>query len=239
MAKGHVTPSQLDEIGKLTREYATYSRDAVGLGGVLGGMLYLLTRSLWYSDRRAGLDWVAVPLVVLAPLIWIAAQEWIRRTHYQSEGAVQQRETFVDRIAFWSFAVVGTAVSIAVVVSIWAFNGPSGFGAILRATVATLIVLALPVVTGLFLRGRYEYFVGACMMLHAARAIYSWGLFRYPVVARAPEAMPPAGFYLQGLIAMVETGGFICALLLIIEGWKQHQKFHKLRDRLTALRVQA
>jgi hypothetical protein len=239
MEEGHVRSRQLDEIGELTREYASYSRDAVGLGGVLGGLLYLLTRSLWYSGRRDGLDWVTVALIVATPLIWITAQEWLRRWHYQSEGLVQQRETLVDRIAFWSFAVVGTAVSIAVAFSIWAFNGPSGFGAILRATVATLIVLALPVVTGWFLRGRYEYFVGACMMLHAARAIYSWGLFHYASLASKPDSMPPAGFYLQGLIGTVETGGLLCAVLLIVEGWKQHQKFRQVRDRLTALRVQA
>jgi len=249
-----LTTEQLDEVAKLTRDYASYSRDAAGLGGVIGGLLYFVTRFLrpFYYTHTPFWTPAAMAFIVVAPLLWIAAKEWLRRSYYQIEGEVQPRENVVDRIGFWTFTAVSALVSVGL--AYWmivnanvATNvlghrpglgfevGPPGY---VRASVAVLVVLALPLVTGRFLRGRYEYFVGACMMFHSARAIYGGQMYNQP-----PDFLLVGSFaskfYLVAAIGLFEIGGLLCAVILLVEGWKQHQRFQKIRQRMADLRMPA
>lgn len=239
MSETQWTPGQLDEVTKLTRDYAAYSRDAAGLGDVLGGLLFFLTASFW-------VDYRFLPtriLVILTPLLWIAAKEWLQRRYYQAEGRVEQAVTVGNRIVFWVFTVFSVLLSVTVALFLATSVTGNAPEAYVRAGVALLILLAIPAVIGRYLRGHSEYFVGMCLMLHAARAVYGLRIFTRPgMEVPGPEVLGPgsirAAAFVGGLLGTVETLAALCAFVLILEGLRQHFAFRKLRVQLASLRGQ-
>ncbi len=83
-----VSPKKLSELEKVTRQYAKFSKNAVGLGHVFGGGLLFLSV---YLVSHIQLGTFGRLLLGAAPFGWVFGKEWLREHYYQSSGRVTQR----------------------------------------------------------------------------------------------------------------------------------------------------
>jgi len=215
-------PKHLEQLQRLTREYARYARDCAGLGTALGGLFLLLVVAADLLGRGWRLTWIgafaplplarALPLVAL-PFLWLTLRHLLRRAWYQRHGAVEPEEPAVrlPKAKRVTLAIVLPLVGAACLAALFSHPGPARG---LRAGITVLLLAALPIAQRGLLHARLERMLGA--LLFVGPAIIVSG------IQMAVE---------DSLLAMLAVG--LAALVL---GLREHLAYRHLERRLAALR---
>jgi hypothetical protein len=149
----------LDRRRALTAEYSRYSRNAGGLGSLVGGALCAIAFLL---DRMTTLPNAARFALAATPLVWIAVKEWLRRRLYQRFGVVEEAWTPEERrMHHRRTGVLAVASGLLVAVAFYyaRFAQVIGFVA---------MIIAMPIFSARFLRSREEFRVGVLLFCQAA-----------------------------------------------------------------------
>jgi hypothetical protein len=220
----HFQPSleELGELKNLTREYGKFSRDAVGLGHVLGGGLVFL--SAYLLEHIYLRVWGRL-LLGAAPFAWIFCKEWLREHYYQFSGRVTQRRKV------WESALQALLAGVMAFISLTA----TGFViySVLRSfswwlvpsnLVYVALLLAMPFIVWRYLRAPYEFVTGVA--LFALSAI---------LLSGSPLAGTPRAALVCGFMVVAE----VVALVMVLVGLVEHMEFLKLRRKMRALKEAA
>jgi hypothetical protein len=216
------SPKELRELERVTRAYAKFSRDAVGLGHVLGGGLLFLSVYLLHHIQ---LGMFGRLLLGAAPFAWIFGKEWLREHYYQFSGRVTQRRRVWESplqallagvIAFTSLTATGFVIySLLRSFSWWLV--PSSL-------VYIALLLAMPFIVWRYLRAPYEFVVGVA--LFALSAI---------LLSGSSLAGTPRAALVRGFMVLAE----VVALVMVLVGLVEHMEFLKLRRKMRALKEAA
>lgn len=211
---------ELSELEQLTRGYGKFSRDAVGLGHVLGGGLVFL--SAYLLGRHTHLGVLGRLLLGAAPYVWILGKEWLRRDYYQFTGRVQQRSRVWEDVVLailtgvtglFSLAAIGFVIYGLVRDVSWRLAASS------LAYVALLV--PMPYVVWRYLRAPYEFVVG--IFLLTLSAILLSGT---PLVASGRA----------GIVYVLAVPAGVVALVMVLVGFVEHMEFLKLRRKMRLLK---
>jgi hypothetical protein len=216
-AECHPSREELTAVQKLTHEYAKFSRDAVGLGHVFGGVLVFLLVSLVGRDSLS--PWEGV-LLGITPFIWIITKEWLHRSYYQFSGRVTQPAKRWHDLILGILAGLIAALTVAILLAHRLAQAFS-WNLALKTTVCVAILLAMPYLAWRYLRAPYEFVTGVFLL--ALSAFLLSGDLR--IAARVAGTL--------GIVAE------IVALVMILAGFAEHMKFLKLRRKMRALKEQA
>jgi hypothetical protein len=208
----HASSEELAEVEKLTREYARFSRDAAGLGHVIGGVLVFLT--VFLLARGPVPTWGGI-LLGTAPFAWIIGKEWLHRRYYQFSGRVTQPERRGHDLLLGVLAGL-FAVMIVAIFLVQKPMYPFSWNLALSSTVCIAILLAMPFVVWRWLRAPYEFVPG----------IFLLALSAFLLSGNMQIAVRAAGAF--GIVAE------IVAVVMILAGYAEHMKFLKLRRKLLA-----
>jgi hypothetical protein len=216
-AELHPSREELATLQKLTHEYAKFSRDAVGLGHVFGGVLVFL---LVFLLRRDSLSlWEGI-LLGTTPFIWIVTKEWLHRSYYQFSGRVTQPARRWHDLILGILAGLFAAATIAIFL-VYRLAQPFSWKAGLNTTVCIAILLAMPFLAWRYLRAPYEFVTGVFLLALSAFLLSG----NLQIATRFAGAL--------GIVAG------IVALVMILAGYAEHMKFLKLRRKIQALKEQA
>jgi hypothetical protein len=217
----HFQPSLkgLPELENLTRQYAQFSKNAVGLGHVLGGGLLFLSVYLLHHIQPGIFGRL---LLGAAPFAWVFGKEWLREHYYQFSGRVTQRRRVWENVlqalltgvmAFVSLTATGFVIySLAESFSWWLV--PSSL-------VYVALLLAMPFIVWRYLRAPYEFVVGVALFVLSAI-----------LLSGSPLAGTPRAAVVRGFMVLAE----VVALVMILVGFVEHMGFLKLRRKLRALK---
>jgi hypothetical protein len=209
---------ELSGLKNLTREYARFSKNAVGLGHVLGGGLLFLSVYLLHHIQ---LGIFGRLLLGGAPFAWIFGKEWLREHYYQFSGRVTQRKRVWEGplqglltgvMAFISLTATGFAIYSLVQSFSW-WLVPSSL-------VYVALLLAMPFIVWRYLRAPYEFVVGVA--LFALSAI---------LLSGSPLAVTRTAL-VSGCMELSE----VVALVMVLVGFVEHMEFLKLRRKMRALK---
>jgi hypothetical protein len=213
------TPRDLKEIADLTKKYARFSKDAVGLGHVIGGGLLFLSVYLLHHVQ------LGIPgrlLLGVAPFGWIFAKEWLRGHYYQSSGRVEQRRRF------WENPLQGLLAGVIALISltatgfvIYSLLKSFSWGLLMSSLIYVAVLLALPFIVWRYLRAPYEFVVGVALI--ALSAI---------LLSGSPLAGSPRAILIRSFLLIAQ----IVALVMVPVGIEEHVQFLKLRRRMRALK---
>jgi len=214
---------ELAEIKKLTREYGEFSRDAVGLGHVLGGGLVFL--SAYLIQRQIDLGVGARLLLGAAPFAWILGKEWLRQHYYQFSGMVAQPrrrwESALLLIFTGALALVNLAVAGWVV---YRLLQDFSWWLVLSSVVYVAMLLAMPFLVWRYLRAPYEFLCGAFLLTLST-------------VLLSGTPLTPSGrvgiVYLS-VVYLLRLPAMLVALVMVLVGFVEHMEFLKLRREIRA-----
>lgn len=199
-----------DALADITRRYARFSHSAAGLGGVIGGVLVLVT---YFVGALALPESVWGRLALAAtPIVWIACKELLRNHFYQRLGRVAEPWSGSQRR--WHIGITAfTAVVSVVVVGGLAYLFRDDPAAFLhpQALGYLAFVIAMPFLVWRYMRTPLEFIVGVFLVAQAAVVL---GGGSYPL-GHQPQAP-------------------IAALAFIVLGARQHLEFRSLRRDLAA-----
>ena len=220
-AEFHPSSEELATLQKLTREYAKFSRDAVGLGHAFGGVLIFLV--IFLLRRHSLTTWEGF-LLGATPYIWIIGKERLRSSYYQFSGRVTERPRR------WHDLILGILAglsAVAIVAGLLAYRqtglfheGPVSLGPVHNITVCIVILLAMPFLVWRYLRAPYEFVTGVFLL--ALSTFLLSGNLQIATVGAATFGIP------AGAVALV----------MIFAGYAEHMKFLKLRRKMRALKEQ-
>jgi hypothetical protein len=206
----------LSELGSLTREYGRFSRDAVGLGHVLGGGLVFL--SAYILERRIHFGLLGRLLLGAAPFGWVIGKEWLRQNYYQFTGRVIQPrrrgESLVLLILTSMVALINLIVTGFVIYSLL---GSFSWWLALSSLVYIAMLLAMPLVVWRYLRAPYEFVVG---------------IFLFTLSAILLSGSPLAVSGRVVIAYLLTLPAEVVALAMILVGFVEHMEFLKLRRKL-------
>jgi hypothetical protein len=210
---------ELSELEKLTRQYARFSKSAVGLGHVLGGGLLFLSVYLLHHIQ---LGIFGRLLLGAAPFAWIFGKEWLREHYYQFSGRVTQRRRV------WEGPLQGLLTGVMAVISL-AATGFVVYGLVHNFSwwlvpstlVYVALLLAMPFIVWRYLRAPYEFVVGVA--LFALSAI---------LLSGSPLAGAPRAALVRGFMVLAE----VVALVMVLVGLVEHIEFLILRRKMRALK---
>lgn len=212
--QGHagISSKSPEHLAELTRRYARYARSASGLGGVLGGVLVLVTYFAGALITPLGTE--ARLALASAPVVWIVAKELLRGRYYQQLGKATQAWDREDRnwhLGFTLFTLLVSLVILAVALPATLAGPAAGLA---PGNLAYLgYVAVMPLLVWFFMRTPLEFIAGVFLVAQAALMVSgsSYGLGQQP---QAP----------------------IAAVALILVGLRQHQEYREVRRRLAELR---
>jgi len=217
----HFQPSlkELPELENLTREYAQFSKNAVGLGHVLGGGLLFLSVYLLHHIQLGILGRL---LLGAAPFAWIFGKDWLREHYYQFSGRVTQRrkvwESVLQALLTGVMAFISlTATGFVIYTLLKSFS----WWLVPSSLVYVALLLAMPFVVWRYLRAPYEFVVGVA--LFALSAI---------LLSGSPLAGTPRAAVVRGFTVLAE----VVALVMVLVGFVEHMEFLKLRRKMRALK---
>ena len=208
---------ELVSLQKLAHEYATYSRDAVGLGHVFGGLLVFLL--LWLLKRDSLAPWEGF-LLGLTPLSWIIGKEYLRANYYQFSGRVTQPPRRWHNLILGILAGLiasGTAATLLA----YRLNQPFSWKLALNTTVCIVLFFPMPFLTWRYFRAPYEFVTGVFL--------FSLSAFLLSGNLQIATRFANASGIAAGLVALV----------MVLAGCAEHMKFLKLRRRVRALKEKA
>lgn len=199
----------LKEMHQVTRKYAAYSREASGLGNVVGAVFVFISVSF---PHKVPLTWEERILLAIFPGLWILAKELLRSRYYQQFGRVAPLSGIGTRIyeALMLLFSIGVSVFCTVLVSMLVNPRPTK----LLWTVSLCTFAAIPWVAYRYMRGKYEFITGLYLLYRSAAAL------------GAVVASFPAG--------VLRWPAAIVAFIMLFAGIEQHRAFLKLRKKLTA-----
>jgi hypothetical protein len=172
------TLDDLDRRRVLTAEYSRYSRNASGLGSVIGGALCAIAFLL---DRTTTLPHEARFALAATPLVWIAVKEWLRRRLYQRFGVVEEAWTPKERRKHRRRNGLLAAASVLLVAAVLYY---ARFAPRSQVLGFVAMIVAMPILSARFLRSREEFKVGVLLFCQAA-VMLSGGRLGYLVFAAA------------------------------------------------------
>jgi len=213
------SPKELKELKNLTRQYGRFSKDAVGLGHVLGGGLLFLSV---YLVHHIQIGMFGRLLLGAAPFGWIFGKEWLRKHYYQFSGRVNQRrrvwETPIQALLTGVMALISLAATGFAVYSL--LKGFS-WGLLLGSLVYVALLLAIPFIVWRYLRAPYEFIVGVALFLFSAI-----------LLSGSPLAGTPRALLVRSFMALAQ----VVALVMVPVGFVEHIEFLKLRRKMRVLK---
>lgn len=221
----HFQPSlkELSELEKLTRAYGKFSRDAVGLGHVLGGGLVLLSAYLLGHHNHLGV--FGRLLLGSVPFAWILGKEWLREHYYQFSGRVQQPKRVWEDVLL--AMLTGVTALISLTASGFVVHGllqDFSWRLALSSLVYVALLLAMPFMVWRYLRAPYEFVVGVALLALAAL-----------LLSGSPLAGSPRAAVVLGFLQVSN----VVALVMVLVGFVEHMEFLKLRRKMHALKEAA
>jgi hypothetical protein len=200
----------LNTYSEVTRQYSRFSRNAAGMGNVIGGILALAAWWIWAHMQDSVTRRTAL---IAIPIIWIAAREWLRHRYYQRYGKVARLGDHTEmrwRIALTSLTALVCAIIL----------GFSGYFAIARpysghpaVPVIWLIIIAgMPFAVWFFFNGAVELILGVSLLSYAAEGV---------------AGMMPHG--------SADSTVIFFALLLILFGIREHRLYRNLQKKLESI----
>ncbi len=212
----------LSDLEKLTRAYARFSQDAVGLGHVFGGGLVFLSAYLLHHIHLGVLGRL---LLGLAPFVWVFGKEWLRDHYYQFSGRVTPaRKTWQNVLQAILTGVIALICLTAAAFSIYGLWRNFSWWLGLSTFVYVALLLAMPFIVWRYLRAPYEFVVGIALFALAAVLLSGSSL----------AETPRTGIVL-GFLVISE----IVALVMVLVGFVEHMEFLKLRRKIRALKEAA
>jgi len=172
------TLDDLDRRRALTAEYSRYSRNAGGLGNVIGGTLCAIAFLL---DRLTTLPYAARLALAATPFVWIATKESLRRRLYQRFGVVEEAWTPKERRTHRRRNGILAAASVLLVAIMLNY---ARFAPQSQVLGFVAMIVAMPILSARFLRSREEFKVGVVLFCQAA-VMLSGGRLGYLVFAAA------------------------------------------------------
>ncbi|GCE21060.1 hypothetical protein [Dictyobacter kobayashii] len=156
----------IEEVQKLTQEYASYSQSKNGLGNVLGGVAGL---AIVFANGVIGPGLLTAILTIGFTICWLVGKEVIRRKVYRSFG--EARELWSPAARRWHRWAISFLILVVIVVWIIfiAFGGlakPQGW-------LYLLFVASMPWIAWRYLRTTSEFVVGVFFL--CACAVTSMG----------------------------------------------------------------
>jgi len=197
----------LNTYSEVTRQYSRFSRNAAGMGNVIGGIFGLTAWWIWAHTQDSVLRRIAL---VAIPVIWVAAREWLRHRYYQRYGKVAPLGDHTEML--WRIALTSlTAVVCATIL------GFSGYFAMAKPypdhpalpVIWLIIIAVMPFAVWFFFNGAVELIVGVSLLYYAAEGI--------------------AGTTPRG---SADSTVILFALLLILAGIREHKLYRKLQTKL-------
>lgn len=221
----HFQPSlkELSELEKLTRAYGKFSRDAVGLGHVLGGGLVFLSAYLLGHHIHLGV--FGRLLLGAGPFAWILGKEWLRGHYYQFSGRVQQPKRVWEDVLL--AMLTGVTASISLTATGFVVHGllqDFSWRLALSSLVYAALLLAMPFMVWRYLRAPYEFVVGVALLAFAAL-----------LLSGSPLAGTPRAAVVLGFLQVSN----VVALVMVLVGFVEHMEFLKLRRKMRALKEAA
>ena len=221
----HFQPSlkELSELEKLTRAYGKFSRDAVGLGHVLGGGLVFL--SAYLLGHHVHLGVFGRLLLGAGPFAWILGKEWLRGHYYQFSGRVQQPKRVWEDVLL--AMLTGVTASISLTATGFVVHGllqDFSWRLALSSLVYAALLLAMPFMVWRYLRAPYEFVVGVALLALAAL-----------LLSGSPLAGTPRAAVVLGFLQVSN----VVALVMVLVGFVEHMEFLKLRRKMRALKEAA
>jgi hypothetical protein len=216
------SPKDLKELGKLTRKYGRYSKDAVGLGHVIGGGLLFLSVFL---PNHVQLGISGRLLLGAAPFVWVFSKEWLREHCYQFSGRVTQRKKIWENplqalltgiTAFISLTATGFVI--------YGLLKSFSWWLLISSLVYVAVLLALPFIVWRYLRAPYEFVVGVALFTFSAI-----------LLSGSPLTGTPRAILVRGFMELAQ----IVALVMVPVGLVEHVEFLKLRQKMRALKEAA
>lgn len=219
----NLTSDRLHELESVTSDYARYSRSAGGLASVLGGVFCVAS---YLCGALLPLTVPVRAMLIAFPIVWVLAKIVLTRNYYQRFGRVEESETGAER---WTYrACLATSVFVALAITVVVLNQAWSRQAMPAPGVIgyLALVVALPVVTWLWLHSALDFIVGVFLFCQAALAC---GGRTYPGldIMHLSQSEP------MSWLALTYP---LFALALIASGFAQHRQFISLRARLEALR---
>jgi hypothetical protein len=209
---------RLSRVKRVTREYARFSRDAAGLGHVVGGLLVFL--SVYLVDHvRLGIP--GRLLLGAAPFGWVFVKEWLQQHYYQFGGTVSQRRRRWEDAALIVFiGFLTLAIVIIAGILLRGLGHVASWRQVVSSVACVAMLMVLPVVVWRHLRAPYEFVVG---------------VFLFTLASILLSGMPlPAwdnAFYQIG-----KASAMVVAFVMLCNGLVDHEKFLRLRRRMRLLR---
>lgn len=245
----HIQPllKEVSELKNVTRQYGEFSRDAVGLGHVLGGGLVFLSAYLLEHHIHVGI--FGRLLLGAAPFAWILGKEWLREHYYQFSGRVQQPRRV------WEYVLLAMLTAITSLISLTA-TGFVVYGLLhdfswrlaLSSLVYVALLLAMPFMVWRYLRAPYEFVVGVFLLTLSAILLSGTPLaasgragivYVFVVPALFKDIVLPQGVELAGIVYVFVVAAQLVALVMVLVGFVEHMEFLKLRRKIHGLKEAA
>jgi len=200
----------MNTYSEVTRQYSRFSRNAAGMGNVIGGILALAAWWIWAHMQDSILRRVAL---IAIPIIWVAAREWLRHRYYQRYGKVAglgDRTEMLWRIALTSLTALVCATILGFSVYFATAKPYPDYSAL--PVIWMIIIVAMPFAVWFFFNGAVELIVGVSLLYYAAEGI--------------------AGTTPRGA---ADSTVILFAFLLILAGIREHQLYRKLQTKLESV----
>ena len=212
-----------DQLARLSRRYARYSRSLPGLSLALGGVTMLLMLlappSLANHIQVSGDDYRGLLALTVAVLLagWILAKEWLRQRIYHSLGIAEAGNSAAETVFNRLLATAIALIALAYPVRVLAIQPhPGALPTTVQIYIGLTACLALPWCTVRFIRGVTE---GLLWFL-----LCFWGLalaWTFPLWGRLFSGTGALSVILILTLPLAYFGGLIVGLV-------QHFNFMRL-----------
>ncbi len=209
----------LDQAKKITTYYASYAREASGLGNVVGALFVFACAAV---PNSALSHWWICVLLGTTPFWWVLVKEQLRTRYYQQFGQVEPKTGVGERIyeiLTLTFTVFISVLSL-VVLFLNAFT-LHATGMTPALVLSVPILVAIPFLVFRFMRGKYEFITGLFLVSQAV-------------------SMLNTETGLVFLRSLLKFPAVVVAVVMLFAGIDQHRRFLKLkRDMAAHGRMQA
>lgn len=230
-----MTTPDLESLGALTRDYATFQARKSGLATALGGLMAVLFLTAPMYVDVLGIRVMGrylLEYLLLAPFIWLALKTFLGHALYRDLGDVKAIPDAAYERRRWLW-ILGIALFIGVFLVLCILGFASGFlhaspaGACV--TMPSMGALWLPLlylapmpwmIRGIEEARAYAVLVGECMLWFLASFLAFWSTraHRQPSMETAPTVA-------QTVLVLLLLAILIWSALAMVRGWKEHREY--------------